>query len=111
MMNDTARAHTDAATPPGCLMLTEPRLTAQREELRRRIQDRVDRGVQEGDLATGTRTDHLASFLVAVMRGMSWCARDGGTREDLLSIAKTVIATFPPAPGRRGCAVRLCMPE
>jgi AcrR family transcriptional regulator len=47
MLDDTARAHTDAATPPGCLMLTEPRLAAQREELHRRLQDRLDRAVHD----------------------------------------------------------------
>ena len=33
MLNGTARAHTDTQTPPGCLMLSEPRLTKQREDL------------------------------------------------------------------------------
>ena len=77
MLEDTARAHTDPATPPGCLVLSEPRLGVQREELRRRIQERLDRGVEEGDLDPDTRTGRLASFLMAVMRGMSgpsaWC--------------------------------------
>src|ERR1700712_5295162 len=89
MLDDTAHAHTDAATPAGCLMLTEPRLEAQREVLHQRIKDRLDRGVRDGDLAPTTHTDHLASFLVAVMRGMSGRARDGGTLEDLLGIAET----------------------
>ncbi|WP_193045416.1 TetR/AcrR family transcriptional regulator [Mycolicibacterium baixiangningiae] len=99
LLVDTAHAHTDAATPLGCLMLTEPRLAAQREDLHRRLQDRLDRGVRDGELATTTRTDHLASFLVAVLRGMSGCARDGGTTEDLLGIAETAMAAFPPPPG------------
>ena len=102
MLDETAHAHTDAASPPGCLMLSEPHLTAQREELHRRLQDRLDRGVRDGDLAPGTRTDHLASFLVAVMRGMSGCARDGGTTEDLLAIAGTAMAAFPPLLGAEG---------
>ncbi|MCJ0893116.1 TetR/AcrR family transcriptional regulator [Rhodococcus sp. ARC_M12] len=98
MLDDTARAHTDTATPPGCLMLTEPRLASQREILRIRLRDRLDRGVHAGELATTTHTDHLASFLLAVMRGMSGCARDGGTTEDLLAIADaamTVLQTPP----------------
>ncbi|WP_193605105.1 TetR/AcrR family transcriptional regulator [Nocardioides dongkuii] len=98
MLEDTARAHTDTATPPGCLMLTEPRLTAQREEVHRRLRDRLDRGVQDGDLPAGTRTDQLASFLVAVLRGMSGCARDGGTTEEVLAIAHAATAAFPSAP-------------
>lgn len=99
MLDDTAHAHTDAATPAGCLMLTEPRLEAQREVLYRRIKDRLDQGVRDGDLAPAAHTAHLASFLVAVMRGMSGRARDGGTIEDLLGIAETAIHTLPRAEG------------
>ncbi|MFW6773496.1 TetR/AcrR family transcriptional regulator [Nocardioides sp. CPCC 205120] len=106
MLDDTARAHTDAATPPGCLMLTEPRLTAQREELHRRLQERLDRGVRDGDLPPDTRTEALASFLVAVLRGMSGCARDGGTIDDLLAIAETAMAAFPAPPGGRAGPLR-----
>jgi AcrR family transcriptional regulator len=98
MLRDTASAHTDPATPPGCLMLTEPELSDQREVLRRRLQERLDQGVRDGDLPHATDTERLASFLVAVMRGMSGCARDGGTLEDLLAIAETAMAALPPSP-------------
>lgn len=102
MLNGTARAHTDAQTPPGCLMLSEPRLTKQREDLRRRIRDRLDRGVREGDLPPDTSTDQLATFLVAVMRGMSGSARDGGTVDELLAIAATAMAALPAPPDCEG---------
>ncbi len=95
MLDDTARAHTDASTPPGCLMLTEPRLTAQREALRQRLVDRFDRGQRDGDLPSTVDSGDLASFFVAVMRGMSSCARDGGSTEDLLAIAETAMAVLP----------------
>lgn len=98
MLDDTARAHTDAATPAGCLMLTEPRLTAQREELRRRLVDRLERGVRDGDLAPDTPTDDLAAFLVSVLRGMSGSARDGGTLDDLQAVARTALAAIPDLP-------------
>ncbi|KAA0099607.1 TetR/AcrR family transcriptional regulator [Mycolicibacterium sp. P1-18] len=101
MLDGTARAHTDTATPPGCLMLTEPRLTAQRDDLRRRLRDRLDRGVRDGDLPPDTAVDQLASYLVAVMRGMSGAARDGGTFDELSAIAATALAAFPPRPDVR----------
>jgi len=99
MLDDTAHAHTDAATPPGCLMLTEPRLEAQRATLLRRLKDRLDQGVRDRDLPATVNTDHLAAFLVAVMRGMSGCARDGGTLEDLLGVAETAMRAVPAPPG------------
>lgn len=95
VLDDTARAHTDPGTPAGCLMLTEPRLEAQREALRKRLKDRLDQGVRDQDLPATADTDHLASFLVAVLRGMSGSARDGGTTEELLGIAETAMATLP----------------
>lgn len=98
MLDDTARAHTDAETPLGCLMLTEPRLAAQREVLHGRLTDRIARGVTEGDLPATVQPDELASFLVAVMRGMSGCARDGGSTEELLAIARVAVAAIPEPP-------------
>ncbi|SDO68183.1 DNA-binding transcriptional regulator, AcrR family [Nakamurella panacisegetis] len=95
MLDDTARAHTDPETPLGCLMLTEPRLAAQREVLHGRISDRIARGVTEGDLPETVQPDELASFLVAVMRGMSGCARDGGSTDELLAIAGAAMAAIP----------------
>ena len=95
VLDDTARAHTAPATPAGCLMLTEPRLDAQREILRRRLRERLDQGVRDHDLPATADTDHLASFLLAVLRGMSGCARDGGTTDDLLGIAGMAMAALP----------------
>ena len=98
MLDDTARAHTDVATPLGCLMLTEPRLAAQREVLHGRLSDRIARGVTEGDIPDTVAPDDLASFLVAVMRGMSGCARDGGSTEEVLAIAGAALAAIPELP-------------
>ncbi|MCD4535293.1 TetR/AcrR family transcriptional regulator [Nocardioides sp. cx-169] len=99
ILDDAARAHTESATPPGCLMLTEPRLGAQREALRKRLEDRLEQGVRDGDLPATTDTGRLAVFLVAVLRGMSGCARDGGSAEDVLAIAEVALAALPPRPG------------
>jgi AcrR family transcriptional regulator len=95
MLDDTARAHAAEGTPPGCLLLTEPRLGAQREALRVRLRDRLDQGVGDGELADSTDTDDLATYLVAVMRGMSGCARDGGTLDELRAIARTAAGALP----------------
>ncbi|MCU1475362.1 MAG: TetR family transcriptional regulator [Subtercola sp.] len=98
MLDDTARAHTDTLTPLGCLMLTEPRLAAQRENIHSRLQKRIARGITEGDLPATVQPDRLASFLLAVMRGMSGCARDGGSTEEVLAIAGFAVAAIPESP-------------
>ncbi|MET0767980.1 MAG: TetR/AcrR family transcriptional regulator [Aeromicrobium sp.] len=98
MLDDTARAHTDRDTPLGCLMLTEPRLAAQRTVLHSRLTERIARGVAEGDLPATVQPEELASFLVAVMRGMSGCAKDGGSTEELLAIAGAAVAAIPDQP-------------
>ncbi len=95
VLADSARAHADGRTPPGCLMLTEPRLAAEREDLRRRLQDRLDQGVRDGDVPPGTTTEAVAELLVAVLRGMSGRARDGGTLADLEAIASAAMAAVP----------------
>lgn len=99
VLDDTARAHTDPATPAGCLVLTEPRLEPQREVLRQRLEARLDQGVRDGDLDVSVDARRLASFLVAVLRGMSGCARDGGDLDDLRGIAETAMAALPAPPG------------
>ena len=101
MLDDTARAHTDTRTPLGCLMLSEPRLGAQRQDMHRRLRDRIARGVADGDFPATTHPDRLASFLLAVMRGMSGCARDGGSAEEVRAIAALAVAALPePTTGR-----------
>ncbi|KQX74436.1 TetR/AcrR family transcriptional regulator [Aeromicrobium sp. Root472D3] len=95
MLGDTARAHTASDTPLGCLLLTEPRLTAQRETLHGKLTDRIARAVTDGDLPASVRPDELASFLLAVMRGMSGAARDGGSTDEVLAIARTAMAAIP----------------
>lgn len=94
MLRDTARAHTDTSTPLGCLMLTEPRLVAQREAVHSRLADRIARGVSAGDLPETVQPRQLASFLMAVMRGMSGCARDGGSPDEVLAIASHAMAAI-----------------
>lgn len=100
VLEGTARAHTAEGTPPGCLMLTEPQLETQRDEVRKRLEERLGRGVRDGDLPPTTDPRELATFLVAVMRGMSGRARDGGTTDELLAIARTAMAALPSPGGR-----------
>lgn len=94
MLEQTALAHTGTQTPRGCLLLTDPKLDEQRAAIRHQLHDRLARGIAEGDLPETADPERLASFLLAVMRGMSGCARDGGTTEDLRAIAGLALAAI-----------------
>lgn len=91
----TAAAHTDSATPPGCFILTEPRLGLQRQLLTKQIAERWARGIAEGDVTSTMPADDVASFVVAVLAGMSARARDGGTRAEVNSIVELALAALP----------------
>ncbi|RXT29484.1 TetR family transcriptional regulator [Rhizobium leguminosarum] len=64
--------------------------------LRRRSLDafaaRIERGIREGDIKTGTNARALARFLGAIIQGMSVQARDGASLEELLDLAALAIA-------------------
>ena len=53
---------------------------------------RIERGIREGDIKTGTNARALARFLGAIVQGMSVQARDGASLEELLDIAALAIA-------------------
>lgn len=91
----TAAAHTDSASPPGCFILTEPRLAKQRELLTQQMARRWARGIAEGDVASTMAPEDVAGFVVAVLAGMSAKARDGGTRAEVNTIVELALAALP----------------
>ena len=99
MLDDTARAHTDARDAAG--LPDADRAAARRRSERSctaSSRTGIARGVTDGDLPATVQPDELASFLVAVMRGMSGCARDGGSTDELLAIARAAVAAIPEPP-------------
>jgi AcrR family transcriptional regulator len=95
MLHLSAFAHTDEGTPPGCFMATEPRLSGQREILRRRLVDRVNRGIAAGDVPIGSDPEQVASYIMAVHSGMSSRARDGASSVEVMAIAEMGLAALP----------------
>lgn len=59
-----------------------------------RVRARLERGVNEGDLAPGTDTAALASFYATVMQGLSLQARDGATAEELDGVVAAAMRAF-----------------
>ena len=59
--------------------------------------DRIQRGVDAGDVPHSTNVQALAAFYSALSRGMAVLARDGATRERLLEIVEIGMRAWPPA--------------
>ena len=102
-----AVSQSDPNQPPGCMVVTSATnctaadshvqevLANYREQMETGIRTRLDRGVEEGDLAADTDTAALASFYVTVIHGMSTQARDGAAREKLLAIGAQAMRAWP----------------
>jgi hypothetical protein len=58
------------------------------------LQQRLERGMAEGDLPAGTDTATLAAFYTTVFQGLSIRARDGATRELLEGIITCAMAAW-----------------
>ena len=52
LLRVTALHHTAPGTPPGCLVLSEPRLLDERNRMRATIAERIERGRADGDVPT-----------------------------------------------------------
>jgi AcrR family transcriptional regulator len=96
LLRSTAESVTQPGKPPGCLIvLAATNCAAENDAVRDDLSDRrrslvealrmrLERGIAEGDLPSGTDTRALATFFTTVLQGMSVQARDGATREDLM---------------------------
>jgi AcrR family transcriptional regulator len=63
--------------------------------------DRIQRGIDEGDVPHSVNVQALAAFYSALSRGMAVLARDGATRERLLEIVEIGMRAWPVAPRPR----------
>ena len=60
--------------------------------------ERIQRGIEEGDVPNSTNVQALAAFYSALSRGLAVLARDGATRERLLEIVEIGMRAWPVAP-------------
>jgi AcrR family transcriptional regulator len=69
------------------------------------MQDRIQRGIDEGELPAGTDAGALANFYAMVYQGMSMQAKDGASRKSLLASVRMAMRSWPgmprPAAGRQ----------
>ena len=107
MLRATADVITLPGLPHGCmLILAAPTgavenhavrefLADGRRGQRAEIQERLARGVAEGDLAASAADlDAMARYYATVVQGLSVQARDGASREELEAVVSCVMAAW-----------------
>ncbi len=107
MMIGAAMLFTDEGHPRGCLVGSSAlsvsaeaedvrvHLAAIRKGVEKNLRSHIARAVREGELPAATETDALSAFIVATIQGMSTLARDGASREKLMSIVEIAMHAWP----------------
>ncbi|MFB9966394.1 TetR/AcrR family transcriptional regulator [Sinosporangium siamense] len=95
LLHSSLEHFTAPGSPPGCLVMGEPRLAARREKTRSAIRARLRRAAAEGELSSDAEADGLAAFVDTVLTGMAAQARDGVDGARLLSSARYVTRAWP----------------
>ncbi len=104
---------TDPAGARGCLLVlgdsnASPEhdgihryLSQRRKEIQVAFEDRLKRGIAEGDLPPRTDIKAMAAFFITVMQGLSLRARDGASRATMLQVADAAMAAWDSLVGTR----------
>jgi AcrR family transcriptional regulator len=107
LLKEAAVEMTRSCHPPGCMMVksaancsavsarTQTALANRRTVLQAEIKARIERGIQDGELARGTNAGMLANFYVTVIQGMSIQSIDGATRKSLLATGEAAMRAWP----------------
>ncbi|MFJ9806757.1 TetR/AcrR family transcriptional regulator [Streptomyces sp. NPDC101158] len=105
MLVEAAGHYTDPAHPPGCLMISAaincstPEVADALRDRRNaniaRIEERIRRDVEVGELPADTDARALARLSGAVLQGMSQQARDGAPRQELELLAELAMRAWP----------------
>ncbi|ASO20503.1 AcrR family transcriptional regulator [Actinoalloteichus hoggarensis] len=107
MLREAAVEYTDPTVPPGCLVISgaancspaNADVAARLRELRDAnlavFEQRLGHAVAVGELPDDTDVSTLASYLAAVIQGMSQRARDGATTRELTALAETAMLAVP----------------
>ncbi len=104
LLHGSAKAYSRYSPSRGCLIvLAAPQQNGASEvvcnELKQRrltnaslLEQRLKRGIQEGELPVGLNCHAVASYYCSVQHGLSILARDGAERKTLMAVADSAMA-------------------
>lgn len=111
MLEGSAMHFTGPDTPAGCLLATgaiscsanaadvQAALAAIRHGIEARLRDKILVDMQSGIIPQDTDADLLSAYVMVVIQGMSTLARDGASRQKLLTLAAAVMLGWPAQEG------------
>ena len=80
-------------------------LAQRRKEIQAALEERLKRGIADGDVPAHANVKAIAAFFMTVMQGLSLRARDGASRDSMLQVADAALAAWDallakPAPAK-----------
>jgi AcrR family transcriptional regulator len=109
-LTELAKLFTDAEHPRGCLAVmamttaleSSPRmqgfLAEKRAASKARMRERIQQGIDNGELPADTDAAALTNLYSAVISGMALQAKDGATRKTLLAMVDAAMRAWPETP-------------
>ena len=75
--------------------MIQRKLRDRRRKREQLLRERIQQGIEAGELPSGTRAAPLAKFYATVFQGMALQAADGASRAELEAVAKRAMAAWP----------------
>jgi AcrR family transcriptional regulator len=109
LMEIVAIEHTCPQHPPGCMMETvvtnctaasshlQTTMAEMKERKKARFTARIQRGIDQGELAPGANAETLSDFYITVLNGMTSLARDKASCGQLQSVVTMAMNAWPAA--------------
>jgi AcrR family transcriptional regulator len=106
MLRDNVEAYADPATPNGCMIVLAATVGAvanagvrdlladNRHQSLKSVAERIERGIEDGDVPPGTDAEAVAGLYVTVLQGLSIQARDGASRHALHAVVDGAMAVW-----------------
>ena len=106
MLRHTARSLARPGLPHGCMLIlgdanssaqsagVRQSLCSRRRQIQAGLEERLRRGIKDGDVPADADIGRIAGFYLTVLQGLSLQARDGASRDTMLEVADSAMAAW-----------------